>query len=222
MKTIAIANSAGGVGKTTLAHCLAVSFAEFGKKTLLIDLDPAGALTFRLGFENPRISLADFFNGLKLSDSNIDTTSERIDFIPADSRLASTFPADSLSDLILNLPKDYDIVILDLPASLSQAMALALTVSDLLLIPVRNNLHALRGYLQVKSAAAGVPISAIAIGNNSLLSSAELLDEVITESTEIEFASTTKTSILTSAKSSEAAESYRSAGYSILEMLGLE
>lgn len=222
MKTIAIANSAGGVGKTTLAHCLAVSFAEFGKKTLLIDLDPAGALTFRLGFENPRISLADFFNGLKLNDSNIDTTSERIDFIPADSRLASTFPADSLSDLILNLPKDYDIVILDLPASLSQAMALALTVSDLLLIPVRNNLHALRGYLQVKSAAAGVPISAIAIGNNSLLSSAELLDEVITESTEIEFASTTKTSILTSAKSSEAAESYRSAGYSILEMLGLE
>lgn len=222
MKTIAIANSAGGVGKTTLAHCLAVSFAEFGKKTLLIDLDPAGALTFRLGFENPRISLADFFNGLKLSDSNIDTTSERIDFIAADSRLASIFPADSLSNLLLNLPKDYDIVILDLPASLSQAMALAITVSDLLLIPVRNNLHALRGYLQVKSAAAGVPISAIAIGYNSLLSSAELLDEVITESTEIEIASTTKTSILTSAKSSEAAESYRSAGYSILEMLGLE
>ena len=222
MKTIAIANSAGGVGKTTLAHCLAVSFAEFGKKTLLIDLDPAGALTFRLGFENPRISLADYFNGLKLSDSNIDTTSERIDFIAADSRLASIFPADSLSNLLLNLPKDYDIVILDLPASLSQAMALAITVSDLLLIPVRNNLHALRGYLQVKSAAAGVPISAIAIGNNSLLSSAELLDEVITESTEIEIASTTKTSILTSAKSSEAAESYRSAGYSILEMLGLE
>ena len=222
MKTIAIANSAGGVGKTTLAHCLAVSFAEFGKKTLLIDLDPAGALTFRLGFENPRISLADYFNGLKLSDSNIDTTSERIDFIAADSRLASIFPADSLSNLLLNLPKDYDIVILDLPASLSQAMALAITVSDLLLIPVRNNLHALRGYLQVKSAAAGVPISAIAIGYNSLLSSAELLDEVITESTEIEIASTTKTSILTSAKSSEAAESYRSAGYSILEMLGLE
>jgi len=32
MKTIAVANSAGGVGKTTLAHCLAVSFAEFWKE----------------------------------------------------------------------------------------------------------------------------------------------------------------------------------------------
>ena len=222
MKTIAIANSAGGVGKTTLAHCLAVSFVEFGKKTLLIDLDPSGALTFRLGYENPRISLADFFSGLKLNDANIDTTAERIDFIPADSRLTGIFPANSLANLISNLPKDYDIVILDLPASLSQPLALALTVSDLLIAPVRNNLHSLRGYLQVKSAAGEIPVSAIAIGSNSLISRAELLDEAITESNEIEIASTAKTSILTSAKTSEVAESYRSAGYSILEMLGLE
>ena len=50
MKIIAIASPAGGVGKTTLAHAISVAAAEFGKKTLLIDLDPAGALTFRLGF----------------------------------------------------------------------------------------------------------------------------------------------------------------------------
>jgi chromosome partitioning protein len=222
MKIIAIANSAGGAGKTTLAHCLAVSFAEFGKKTLLIDLDPAGALTFRLGFENPRVSVADFFNGLKANDSNIETTSERFDFIPADSRLTSLSPADALSNLISNLPKEYDIVLLDLPASLSQPFALALSVSDLLLVPVRNNVHSLRGYLQVKSAAGIVPVSAVAIGPNTLISSAELLDEEISESTEIEIAAAAKVSILTSAKSGDVAESYRSAGYSILEQLGLE
>ena len=222
MKTIAIANSAGGVGKTTLAHCLAVSFAEFGKKTLLIDLDPAGALTFRLGFENPRISVVDFFNGLKANDSNIETTSERFDFIPADSRLTSLSPVDALSNLISNLPKEYDLVLLDLPASLSQPFALALTVADLLLVPVRNNVHSLRGYLQVKSAAGKVPVSAVAIGTNSFISSADLLDEEIVESSEIEIAATAKVSILTSAKSGDVAESYRSAGYSILEKLGLE
>jgi chromosome partitioning protein len=222
MKIIAIANSAGGAGKTTLAHCLAVSFAEFGKKTLLIDLDPAGALTFRLGFENPRVSVADFFNGLKANDSNIETTSERFDFIPADSRLTSLSPAEALSNLISNLPKEYDIVLLDLPASLSQPFALALSVSDLLLVPVRNNVHSLRGYLQVKSAAGIVPVSAVAIGPNTLISSAELLDEEISESTEIEIAAAAKVSILTSAKSGDVAESYRSAGYSILEQLGLE
>ena len=77
MKIISLANSAGGVGKTTLAHALAVAFTEFGKKTLLIDLDPAGALTFRLGFENPRTSIADFLSGSKINDSNLVTTSER-------------------------------------------------------------------------------------------------------------------------------------------------
>jgi len=38
VKVLAIANPAGGVGKTTLSHCLAVAFAEFGKKTLLPNL----------------------------------------------------------------------------------------------------------------------------------------------------------------------------------------
>jgi len=47
MKIIAIASPAGGVGKTTLAHAIAVAASEFGKKTLLIDLDPGSALTFR-------------------------------------------------------------------------------------------------------------------------------------------------------------------------------
>jgi cellulose biosynthesis protein BcsQ len=37
MKTIAIASPAGGVGKTTFAHAIAVAASEFGKKTLLID-----------------------------------------------------------------------------------------------------------------------------------------------------------------------------------------
>ena len=222
MKVVAIANSAGGVGKTTLAHCLAVSFAEFGKKTLLIDLDPAGSLTFRLGYENPRISLADFFNGIKLNDSNTETTSERFDFIPTDSRLTSIFSADALSLLLLDLPKEYEIVLLDLPPSLSQPFALALPVTDLLIVPVRNNLHSLRGYLQVKSAAADIAISAVAIGPNTFISNTDLLDESIVASPEIESAAAAKASILTSDKSGALAESYRSVGYSILEKLGLE
>ena len=222
MKIIAIANSAGGVGKTTLSHCLAVSFAEFGKKNLLIDLDPSGALTFRLGYENSRISIADFFTGLKPNDSNIETTSERFDFIPADSRLTNIFSSDSLSSLISALPKDYDIVLLDLPASLSQPFALAASISDLILVPVRNNLHSLRGYLQIKSGAQAVAVIALAIGANHLISPSEMLEEAIAESVEIEAATASKVSILTNDKSGAVAESYRSAGYSILEKLGLE
>jgi cellulose biosynthesis protein BcsQ len=222
MKILSIANSAGGVGKTTLAHCLAVSFTEFGKKTLLIDLDPAGALTFRLGFENPRTSIADFLNGSKVTDSNLITTSERFDFIPSDSRLVANFSADALSKVISDLPKSYDVVILDLPGSLSQPLSLALSISQLVVVPVRNNLHSFRGYLQIKSISAGVEVKALAIGANHLITAAELIDEPLLESNELEAAAATKVSILTHDKGSESAESFRNVGYSILEKLGLE
>lgn len=222
MKIIAIANAAGGVGKSTLAHALAVSFTEFGKKTLLIDLDPAGALTFRLGFENPRISITDFLNGTGLNDSNVATTDERFDFIPADARLTAIFPEDSLAKVISSLPKSYDLVILDLPSSLSQPLALALSVSDLFLVPVKNNVHSLRGYQQIKSVVTKQLLKAVAVGENNFLSAQELLDESIMDSQEVESASTTKVSILNHAKTSECAQSYRSAAYSILELLELE
>lgn len=222
MKIVSLANAAGGVGKTTLAHCLAVSFTEFGKKTLLIDLDPAGALTFRLGFENPRTSIADFLSGSKVTDSNLVTTSERFDFIPADSRLVANFSADSLSQVIAELPKSYDVVILDLPGSLSQPLSLALSISQLVVVPVRNNLHSFRGYLQIKSISAGVEVKAVAIGANHLIAAADLIDEPLLESNELEAAAATKISILTHGKASESAESFRNVGYSILEKLGLE
>ena len=222
MKIISIANPAGGVGKTTLAHCLAVAFTEFGKKSLLIDLDPAGALTFRLGFENPRTSIADFLNGSKVTDSNLVTTSERFDFIPADSRVVANFSEDSLVKVLSDLPKSYDVVILDLPGSLSQPLSMAFSVSELVIVPVRNNLHSLRGYLQIKSISAEVEVKALAIGANELIAETELIDEPLLESNELEAAAATKVSILTHGKASESAESFRNVGYSILETLGLE
>lgn len=222
MKIIAIANSGGGVGKTTLAHCLAVAFTEFGKKTLLIDLDPAGGLTFRLGFENPRNSIADFLDGTKVTDSNLETTSERFDFIPSDSRMVANFSADALSTVLTQLPKNYDVVILDTPGSLSQPLSLALSVSQLVIVPVRDNLHSYRGYLQIKSISAAVEVKALAIGANHLIAAQELIDEPLTEAKDLEAIAATKLSILTRGKSSESAESYRNVGYSILEKLGLE
>jgi len=221
MKTIAIASPAGGVGKTTFAHAIAVAASEFGKKTLLIDLDPAGALTFRLGFENPRLTITDYLTGSKLIAENLATTSERFDFIAADSRLTTNLDEGSLIELLNNLPKSYDLIVLDVAPSLTQSLKLALAVADHIFAPIDSSLHSLRALLQLR-AMTGIPVTAVATGEIALAEVEPVLDVALIRANEVDGYSQGTFSILTVAKESEVAESYRSATYSILEILGLE
>jgi len=221
MKTIAIASPAGGVGKTTFAHAIAVAASEFGKKTLLIDLDPAGALTFRLGFENPRLTITDYLTGSKLIAENLATTSERFDFIAADSRLTTNLDEGSFIELLHNLPKSYDLIVLDVAPSLTQSLKLALAVADHIFAPIDSSLHSLRALLQLR-AMTGIPVTAVAMGEVALAEVEPVLDVALIRANEVDGYSQGALSVLTVAKESEVAESYRSATYSILEILGLE
>lgn len=221
MKTIAIASPAGGVGKTTLAHAISVAAVEFGKKTLLIDLDPAGSLTFRLGYENPRFTVTDYLMGTSLSDENQNLTNERFSFIPADSRLNVNFSDDALSVFLGNLTEPFDLVVLDIAPSLSQSLKLALSVSDHIFTPVDGSLHSLRALLQLR-ALTNIQVTAIATGEVMNQEFAPLLDVSLVYSNEIDRLISGTLSVVTANKDGEVAESYRSATYSILEIIGLE
>ena len=146
----------GGVGRTTSALSMAVAFSEYGKKVLLVDLDPQGALTFTLGKENSRRSAYDIFSGRERALGMIHQTGERVDLIPSSHKLSVLLNAkDMKNDQILfnALEKfEYDVIIIDTGASMSRLNQLVLSTVDEIFIPTRLDLIAARGALEVASA----------------------------------------------------------------------
>lgn len=201
---LVFASFAGGVGKTTLAHAVAVACAEFGKKALLIDLDSSGALTFKLGHERTR--------------QNVINCVERFDLRPHTA-------TDSLSNLIAEIPEKYDLVLIDSASLFTPELEQLLKAADLVVSPVRESIHSLRGALAVMKITSA-PFKALpyfAKDNSELAkliaTELNLLDGEISIAVEVLAAEAKSISVLTDDKSCNVAQQYRDATYSMLEEL---
>jgi chromosome partitioning protein len=64
MKTIAVTNHKGGVGKTTTAQALGVALAAMGHDVVLVDMDPQASLTRACGVRQPPLTMAHVLGGL--------------------------------------------------------------------------------------------------------------------------------------------------------------
>jgi cellulose biosynthesis protein BcsQ len=235
MKCLVVANTAGGVGKSTTAHALAVAAVEYGKKTLLIDADPAATLTFYCGIENPRITTGEFLTDAYSLDATINKTSERFNFLPSSTRLSGVDIDQSLTIEKLRAAVDgYDLVIIDTATGPNRLMTYFLSFADLIVTTTTSEIAALRGALHIKNfahaagyskevdllfvrASKDVPVEI----KEQVKSDFRILDPAIREDELVPQSQTSGKSVLTTNKDSEVSADYREICYSILEELEL-
>ena len=123
-----------------------------------------------------------------------------------------------------SLAASYDVVIIDTPAQIDSRLAMALVAADALVVPTSTSIHSLRGAistLKVDSAAKKFILAIDGFGADQvkLFDNAILLDARIPIASDIDAATSQKRSELSTDKSSDFAEAYREAAYSLLEHL---
>lgn len=227
---ISIANPAGGTGKTTTARAIATSAVEYGQRTLLIDLDERSTLTFLHGVENPRHTVVDVLLGKASLASAGLSTADRYMFLPASSRntVLERHPEHegwntNFSKAILEAEFPIDLVILDLPSSISHATAWGLSVADSVVVPFSDSLSAVRGAIHVKNMTPK-KIQALAIMQKDLSSEfaaelsneMELLDTAIPKASQVGASELKKQSVLSSSKEAPVSQAYREMTYFLL------
>ena len=158
MKILAIANQKGGVSKTTSTQALTTLLNKQGKKTLAVDLDPQGNLSFAMKAnldETPTI-----YNLLKgeLKAEEILQTTESGDILPAnillsgvDTEFTSTGREYILKEKIQDISKQYEYVIIDCPPALSVLTINAFVASDYIVVPSLADVFSLQGMAQLNN-----------------------------------------------------------------------
>jgi chromosome partitioning protein len=146
MKVIASYNIKGGVGKTATAINIAYLAASDGYRVLLWDLDPQAAASFLLRVK-PKVKGGSkaLIRGKRPVDDAIKATDfENLDLLPADFtyrnldlHLDGERKSDTrLRSLLTPLRREYDLVVLDCPPSISLLSENVLHAADLLLVPL--------------------------------------------------------------------------------------
>lgn len=156
-KTIAMCNQKGGVGKTTSTINLGAALAEYGRRVLLVDLDPQGALSAGLGVPHydldhtvynllvePRISIDDVLMGTRVK--NLDLVPSNIDLSAAEIQLVNEVGREqSLARTLHPVMDRYDYVLIDCQPSLGLLTVNGLACAEGVVIPTECEYFALRG-----------------------------------------------------------------------------
>ena len=156
-RIIAVCNQKGGVGKTTTTINLGAALAEQGRRVLLVDFDPQGALSVGLGIQPHDIDSTVYnllmerdvtahdvlfktnVDGMDLLPSNIDLSGAEVQLVHEVGR------EYVLGGVLQPLVPDYDLILIDCQPSLGLLTLNALACADGVLIPLECEYFAMRG-----------------------------------------------------------------------------
>lgn len=154
-RIISIINQKGGVGKSTTAEALLAGLTLKGYKTLAVDLDAQGNLTYATGANSQgATSLGVLTREVDAGDAIQHTPSG--DIIPSNKALAGAdaFITDTgkeyrLREALESVASEYDYIIIDTPPALSILTINALTASNSVIIPAQADIYSLQGIEQL-------------------------------------------------------------------------
>jgi len=147
MRTLAVANQKGGVGKTTTVINLGAYLGALGHRVLLIDCDPQVNTTRAITLTSETAgSLYDVLvGGLPATGAVVSTSTENVDLLPSSPDLAGSEVElldtpnreRSLAAALAGLSGRYDYILLDCPPSLGLLTVNALVAAEAVIVPVQ-------------------------------------------------------------------------------------
>ncbi|HWO51774.1 MAG TPA: AAA family ATPase, partial [Ornithinibacter sp.] len=156
-RIIAMCNQKGGVGKTTTTINLGAALAEVGRRVLLVDFDPQGALSVGLGVPTNELDVTVYnllierghdirevikhtkWEGLDVLPANIDLSAAEVQLVGEVAR------EQILARVLRPVVDDYDVVLIDCQPSLGLLTVNALTAAHGVIIPFECEFFAMRG-----------------------------------------------------------------------------
>ncbi len=161
MRTYALVNQKGGVGKTTTAISLGAELGKYGKKVLIVDCDPQANATSCLGIESGSITEGTYdalIERLPASDCVLHSPKLKLTLLPSSPALAGAQiemvdmegRESALRRALLSLSGHFDYVLIDCPPSLGLLTLNGLVAaSSGIIIPVQCEYLALEGLSQL-------------------------------------------------------------------------